>query len=679
MKPKVVIISKTKKASKILKQQLVDILGDMVDFHNYSIEEGISGKIYCDLCIVPTEDISNTIAEKLFPGTKIMSIKRTLLKDKIYKVSEIPSNTKVLVVNTSKEFVQETISTLLEMGVNYVDFYPYYPGIESYPEDVKIAVTPGEIDLVPKSIEKVIDIGDRVIDSESIFNIINHLNLFNDETKNILLDYMLKISSKNLGFFELLKNSNLEKEFMKEILEAMNVIIIIYNDKNIITYNNKNAMILSNTNMNGYLVNDLFDNEILLEDKDIKNEVIQVKGNYYNLKKKVYFKNGKVIGGIIALRDYNTIKKEILSYNKRTNVMNFNAKYTFEDILGNSIEIKKTKERAKRAAKTDLDILIEGETGTGKELFAHSIHNESNRKEGPFVAFNCAALSNNLLESELFGYDDGAFTGARKGGKMGFIELANHGTLFLDEIGEITENVQVKLLRVLQEREIIRVGGTKRIPIDVRVIAATNKNLIELVKEGKFRKDLYFRLNVLTIKIPPLRKRKGDCLFLISHILRNRNLNYEIPKEIIDILEQYNWPGNVRELQNYCETIINMEEEFSISTLPENIAKFVLNKNASKPIIDQNINILGEKRKREKYEILKIINTANNNGEKIGRKTIVYKLNEKNIKLGIQEVRTLLYELEEKGLVEIYKGRTGTVITDMGKRLLYDIQQDDGY
>ena len=206
------------------------------------------------------------------------------------------------------------------------------------------------------------------------------------------------------------------------------------------------------------------------------------------------------------------------------------------------------------------NILIRGETGTGKELFAQSIHNASQRKNRPFVAINCAALPDNILESELFGYVEGAFTGAAKGGKVGFFEIAHKGTLFLDEIGDISPKLQSRLLRVLQEREIIRLGSDTVIPIDVRIIAATNKDLYAEVQAGAFREDLYYRLDVLELKLPPVRQRKQDIPCLAEHFLNFEREKHAcvlkgFTKGATQLLTSYDWPGNVRELRNFCERI----------------------------------------------------------------------------------------------------------------------------
>ncbi len=237
--------------------------------------------------------------------------------------------------------------------------------------------------------------------------------------------------------------------------------------------------------------------------------------------------DGDIRGSVGVIRDISEViaLTEELAHAKKL-IRQLKARYTWDDIIGKSPAIVLAKEQAKRAAETPATVLLRGESGTGKELFAHAIHNASSRKKGQFVRINCAALAENLLESELFGYEEGAFTGAIKGGKRGLFEEASRGTIFLDEIGEISRALQKKLLRVLQEKEVTKVGSAVPLPIDLRVIAATNANLEMKVKDGSFREDLYYRLNVLPIQIPPLRKIKADIPFLAGHIIFKLNQSY---------------------------------------------------------------------------------------------------------------------------------------------------------
>ncbi len=275
--------------------------------------------------------------------------------------------------------------------------------------------------------------------------------------------------------------------------------------------------------------------------------------------------NGELRGSVAVIHDMSEIKRLSSELDQAKQIIrNLEAKYTFADIIGTHPLIREAVSKAEIAAATPATVILRGESGTGKELFAHAIHNASNRRNAQFIRVNCAAISENLLESELFGYDEGAFTGASKGGKVGFFERASGGTIFLDEIGEINLNTQVKLLRVLQEKEIVRVGGTKPLPVNVRVISATNLDLEQAVDEGKFRKDLYYRLNVIPIEIPPLRLRRSDLPALADHLIARFNQEYgrnvsSISNGAMERIQQYDWPGNIRELENYLgRGMINM-------------------------------------------------------------------------------------------------------------------------
>ncbi len=259
------------------------------------------------------------------------------------------------------------------------------------------------------------------------------------------------------------------------------------------------------------------------------------------------------------------VEEELEHYKDEISKLN-NAKYDLHSIIGESKEIRSIKSLVRKVANTNSNVLILGESGTGKELFAHAIHSESNRRKRPFIQVNCAAIPSELLESELFGYEAGAFTGAKRNGKIGKFEVANGGTIFLDEIGDMPLEMQSKLLRVLQEREIERVGSNISKKIDVRVVVATNRDLEEMVKERTFRLDLYYRINVVTIKVPPLRERKEDIRALAESFAYSLSSKYNkgvigISKEAMRILEENDWPGNIRELENVIERAINIIED----------------------------------------------------------------------------------------------------------------------
>ena len=284
----------------------------------------------------------------------------------------------------------------------------------------------------------------------------------------------------------------------------------------------------------------------------------------------------RVVGAVLTFREMGEVGRLV------NRVIGVQRTYTFDDIIGTSSVIEKAKELARIAASTSSNILIEGETGTGKEVFAQAIHNASAFNEGPFLAVNCGAIPRDLIESELFGYVEGAFTGASKKGRLGKFELASGGTIFLDEIGELPKDVQVKLLRVLQEKSIVRVGADRTIPINCRLIAATNRSLMREVEEGRFRRDLLYRINVMKLEVPPLRERQGDISLLAERFMRtfaerNGKVVKQIAPDVLSRLLTYDWPGNVRELENALEHAIALvrDQTISLTDMPANVTETI--------------------------------------------------------------------------------------------------------
>lgn len=325
---------------------------------------------------------------------------------------------------------------------------------------------------------------------------------------------------------------------------------------------------------------------------------------------------------VICFRDIKTIPRMVRNYLRKE------RKITFVDILGKSDTIIGIKKQALQVARNDSSILIMGESGTGKEMFARAIHYASHRSNGPLISINCGAIPEGLLESELFGYEEGAFTGAKKGGKPGQFELANNGTLFLDEIGDMPLHLQVKLLRVLEDKHLIRLGGTRPVFVNVRIIAATNKNIEDLMLRGEFREDLYYRLNVIPLYIPSLRERPEDILVYLEYFISKYNsiLNKEVEcctQEVMEYLTSYTWPGNVRELENVVEYMINMENGSRIQTssLPQRLIE-KLKKNSCTTIKENEKQLINDAIKKFGLENKELI--ANHLG--ISKATLYRKL-----------------------------------------------------
>lgn len=364
-------------------------------------------------------------------------------------------------------------------------------------------------------------------------------------------------------------------QFIQTILNVAGEAVFAFNEERRISYINTRAKRMlkhtSLTSLTNLILDDQNYETIFQRGEEIENKLIQIHHKQFVLAITPLTSEESVYGAVVYLKSADAIISSENTVRKQLHAKGHIAHKNFNDIIGESNEMKQAVEWSKRIAKSENSILILGETGTGKELFAQSIHNHSARKAGPFIAINCAALSSSVLESELFGYEKGAFTGAKAEGKMGIFEMAHNGTVFLDEIGEINFEVQAKLLRVLQEKEIVRVGGEKVIPVDVRIVSATNKDLQGLSYEGKFRNDLFYRLAVLELKLPTLAQRKEDIPLIISNYLTQHYPELTIQTKTLNHFTQFDYFGNIRQLINLIERCVVMTDysEISYSTVVE--------------------------------------------------------------------------------------------------------------
>ncbi len=369
-------------------------------------------------------------------------------------------------------------------------------------------------------------------------------------------------------------------DFYKLILENIDGLLVVDGKGHIVIINEKYAQFLGvrASDVVGKHVRDVIEStrmDVVISTGEAEYaDMPVVKGKRVICNRIPLKKDGKVLGALAMILtekigeniDFLNVVKQLydeLNYYKNEVKLLQGAKYGMQNIIGESRQIRELKNIIRKIANTNSTVLIQGETGTGKEIFAHAVHQESYRKMHPFVRLNCAAIPPELLESELFGYEEGSFTGAKKRGKAGKFEIANKGTVFLDEISEMPLNLQAKLLRVIQEREVDKIGAESPLPIDVRIIAATNRLLETQVQKGLFREDLFYRLNVVVLHIPPLRERKEDIPLLVEYFITklNRSLGFRvtgISHEAIEMLKQYHWPGNVRELENAIERAMHL-------------------------------------------------------------------------------------------------------------------------
>lgn len=672
---KLAIIAAGKDVSIFYKKQLEYFFGDSIVVSSYSIEDNsVFSPKNEDMYLVTTVSFDcNEDILKYIPKDKTVIIGNVTFKNStINRLKEYPINTKALLVNSSAKMAAETITLLYQKGVNNIQFYPYYPGCTEGYKNVDLAITPGETRYVPKHINNILDINNRVLDSGTLLEIATLIGCeYLLDTKRFI-SYFDELSGENIGMENLIEKNSIYTQQLSTITKVTELGIIGFDMNGKITSCNNFALEFLEEKRNLVLFKPV--NSGILKDgfeicKKNRNthqcEFLNKKNEKIKLSFIPILKNEKPIYIYALITKYNKNSSVNDNITNEALKKGHKGRYTFDDIITENITLIKTKEMAKKMAKTNSSILITGESGTGKELFAHSIHNYSDRRDSPFVAINCGALNETLLESELFGYEEGAFTGAKKGGKIGLFEIANNGTIFLDEIEGMSQNLQLKLLRVLQEKEIIKVGGDRLIPINVRVIGATNENIFNLVKEKKFRNDLYYRLNTLPININPLRDRIEDVDLLIKYFKKVLNFNFILTERTRKVLFEYNWPGNVRELKNCIEYFYCLNEKIiEKNMLPE----YLKENNYIK--FKENIKKIDELM----IETLIIIKENNSIGIGSGRNFILKSLNEKGFKVTEAIVRKTLHKLNKLEYIISSKGRAGSKLTELGEKILENNQ-----
>nr|WP_276576089.1 sigma 54-interacting transcriptional regulator [Oceanirhabdus seepicola] len=630
-------------------------------YHFNKLKEG--DKLEENVVLVMIKDRVLKAKNYVDDSKRIIVIDRAIKAKEIYRVFEIPDNMDILVVNDNYETTLQTVSLLYQIGINHLNLIPY--DFKNDYENIKIAITPGESNFVPQYIDKIIDLGNRIIDIATFYKIVSHLEIKDKDIIDRIVKYSDKLINIHSGIDQRQKELVIRNEHMDTLINlSKDGILLSSPEGKITTYNKKflEIMELNNSQVKDANINDIFKDKLsfLLHDENIVDEVVNIESKYLNINKKTLNYLGKKNGAYINIQEITYIRQLEQNLSKKLRQKGQIARYELGDIITSSDRMIKCKSFSKKIAKTELTVLITGESGTGKELLAQSIHNASDRKKQPFIAINCAAMPENLLESELFGYESGAFTGASKEGKRGLFEQANHGTIFLDEIGDMPLHLQTKILRVLQERQVMRIGGESVIDIDVRVVAATNKCLLELITEGKFRDDLYYRLNVFPIRIPSLRERKEDIILLLKHFMKR---NLELGSCVEEILQNYNWNGNIRELKNVASYIDTLCEGdyVTINDLPEYI-RIKYNNN-----YEVEIDVLNDKKSYDNaISVLKILNDNTKSGKGLGRNSLISILNQKDIFCSEGEMKKVLNLLDNLELIKSSVGRGGSKISEKG-------------
>ncbi|MFE1627498.1 sigma-54 interaction domain-containing protein [Brevibacillus reuszeri] len=676
-----ILLAGSKDTRTALINQLQEIMDGYVHISSYSIEEELPKALHDKLVVISHPLVLEDPKVRACIGTncKVIIAKRIINYENIDKLLYLPAGTNALYVNDSFETCMESIESLRKLGIDHIHYIPFYPGLQNA-RKIEIAVTPGAFELIPEHVQDVVNIGPRLMDISTIHQILDHFQLHEpgDVISQRYLRKIIQLSKRLADANQIATNLN---KHLNEVLDGVNDgILTITQEGKITVFNEELGHLLgvSPKRVIGRYISDAIDHPELIE--------FLLKSSH---QKDRWFTFGQVEAVVhrfplnndqSLVATFKNARKTIeleRSLRSELKKKGFVAKYTFDDIIGQSRALTKTKAIAKKLAKTDLTLLIQGESGTGKELFASAIHNASLRDKRPFLAVNFSAISEDLMESELFGYDDGAFTGAKKGGKVGLFEQANGGTIFLDEIGDSSLKLQARLLRVLQEKEIMRIGGSKIIPIDVRIIAATNKNLLHMIEQGTFREDLYHRLRVLFVDLPSLRNRADDLPLLVQHFIQqSKHPHVTVMPQVIEKLTSLPWFGNVRELKNTIDYMLAVCEENTIHVEDIPIIESTPPISGSSPSAkERTIGTISKApvvpdEEDELLLILQSIQDIVKRGETPNRRKIMEMSTGWAKPLSEQQIRSRLDVLELRGYIVKNRGRFGTRLTEAGVRLL---------
>lgn len=665
-------------------KEVRDLFGEYAEVVGYSVRDGSAAGVLprADLFAISTDAYGSAEEEaRHVPiDSQIMSIEVTFYWETLKKLFEIPQGTKVLFVNVTSNMAREAITQLSSLGVNHLQFIPYYPGAV-LEEPVDIAVTPGESRFVPPSVKTVIDCDHRPCSYGMMVEIALRLGLeYLPETESFM-NYAKVVASNHYSFDLMYAKSRRQESQMHILAESLDEGLIGVNETGDIFVCNKKACQIARISEEltmGKKGEEVFPYipfyQVLREKKAVPEKIIRLFGTDISLAVVPVVRKENCIGAFAMLQKFNEQESRQNALRRQMMQKGHYARYTLDDVIGISTAITETKNILRKMAATDSPVLLMGETGTGKELMAHALHQASRRADGPFIAINVAAMPENLLESELFGYEEGAFTGEKKGGRPGLFEFAHQGTLFLDEVEGMSLSMQVKLLRVLQEGEIMRVGGGSIIRVDVRIVAATNESLEEKIQDGSFRKDLYYRLNALTVEIPPLRKRGDDIFLLLDYFMRKMGGDFTLSEGVKAFLRRHPWPGNIRELQNAVEYFNYLAKPvIGLSDLPPTMTRFVddgsddsegeVNDNAAD---DKEADMAYQAAVDKKQFVLNQLALAWKEGKTAGREKILEAAKKDHISMTQKQVRVLLDELAKEGLIQVGRGRGGSKITEKG-------------
>lgn len=677
----VIIAGHRKQVIQVFANQLQSLFGTDLNIRLIVAGTPIREKFGKDsIVMVQSYDILRKVRANIANEDNIIFIRTALQTAGLEPIGKLAKGSSVMVAGDSKEIALELLKVLMESGVKHLNMQPAdLSNMEAFRD--KIVITSGISGEEIPDARAVINLREPMLDTVTILDM--GVKLEREDmlvSKNIRKDF-IEFQSLNNGTAWSLEHANSLNSSVKILLEVIDGTVISVdqtgqvrncNDRIESIFGIKQEEALGKSGIT--LFPEIPFGEVINGKSPVIESLKTINGENMVVTVKPIFNSGKHYGAIAVIKRFHD--EEVRQHKLRTLLMGkgYRAKYSFDDIIGESRTMTQCKNIAQRMAASNSSILITGETGTGKEMFAQAIHNASERKPYQFVALNCGAIPESLLESELFGYEDGAFTGARKGGKLGFFELAHKGTLFLDEISEMSASLQKRLLRVLQEREVTRLGGCSVIHVDVRVIAATNRDLRALARTGDFREDLYYRLSVLPLKVPALRERKEDIRILAAAFQNKLNGKFELTEVAWRELERYSWPGNVRELRNYMEYFANLSHSViginELSQIVPLYAAFAPDGSEQAVEQDRPVPTMNSKPDDQSIIVLGILKDGLEKRRRLGRRSISLLAKDQGVFLGEQEIRRILKTLENQGLVVINQTKAGTVITARGLAFL---------
>lgn len=650
MKEVAIIYTDTRNSNAIdyIEGSLKDIFSNYINLKHYFLNHLDDNFIIsADVVLLNGEKLLYTAQPHLLRTDNIIVLNRSIIKNGLDKLLQIPKDADVLVVNDTPETTLDLLYMLYGLGIhfNLIPFDESKKASDAY-RKIKYAVTAGEPHTVPNFIENIIDIGYRKIDFDALLKMMNLLGLDNEEINNNLIKYLYTVTQPNMNSHTNYLESYIKNLILNQLLSDSGFSILAFDSRGKLIFQNDNAI-------KTFPISVRQDQNFPTpQGADFRNHLVTIDGTNYLMDRISIDSADHRLGCIISFRHEKNIHESETNLTKKIREKNTYAKYYFHDIISHTQAMTECIGTAKQASLTDYTVLLYGESGTGKEMFAQAIHNYSHRKSKPFLAINCSSISESLLESELFGYEPGSFTGAHKKGKAGLFEQANTGTIFLDEIGDISPTMQTRLLRVLQEKQIMRIGGDKIIDVDVRIITATNRDLRDMVQRRQFRRDLFYRLCVIPIEIPPLRDRRADILSLFK-LFAGSDYDKLTPEQL-NLLQEHNWPGNVRELENVA-IYFKALHSFPSFTFSNHKKTTIYESTKTVSVTDQAEDM-----------ILSFLADKADMCTGTSRPDILNMLRHEGILFGDGKLRQIIQVLKEKGLITVEKGRNGTNITDKG-------------